>query len=284
MLIKNFIKDFKIRLKSQYPTEEISAFLYIIFDDLKKWTKTQLLINDNQSLSSDEITKLDKIIVRLQNNEPLQYILGYTEFYDMRINVAPGVLIPRQETEEFIDYNSRIYPKNSKLNILDLGTGSGCIALGLAKDFPLSKVYACDISDTALTIAKQNARQLKLNVHFFNADILNFPKQNYAEKYDLLVSNPPYVRNSEKELMNSNVLNYEPKKALFVSDKEPLIFYEAIADIGKTILKPKGRVFVEINEFLGEETKMIFKKFGYHSVEIIKDISSKDRFVNAFVG
>ena len=281
MKVKQFIKYFRDRLSGMFPPEEITALSAEIFLDLKNWNKTALFLNADEELTGEETDRLFAITQRLLINEPIQYILGYDEFFGLKIITKPGVLIPRPETEELIYALAEKYSAQSELNILDAGTGSGCIALALAKQFPKAQIYACDIADEALQIAKENAERLNLLVRFFKADLLNPSELFPPSKYDIIVSNPPYVRESEKALMQKNVLDFEPEHALFVSDDNPLIFYKALGDIAQKYLKPEGLLAVEINEFLGKETKAVLLSRGAHKVEILKDIHEKQRFILA---
>jgi release factor glutamine methyltransferase len=207
--------------------------------------------------------------------EPIQYILGETEFYGLKLNVNPAVLIPRPETEELVDWILKINSiRNAK--ILDIGTGSGCIALALKNHLKEGEISGVDISENALKVARENALQNHLNVNFFQSDILKW-KESEWDKFDIVVSNPPYVRMSEKAKMNDNVLHYEPDSALFVSDQDPLVFYRAIAAFASQYLNKNGFLFFEINEYLGEEMKVLMEGFGFESIEIRKDINSKNR-------
>ncbi|GAB2624928.1 peptide chain release factor N(5)-glutamine methyltransferase [Emticicia sediminis] len=231
------------------------------------------------------------IIERLNTNEPIQYILGETEFYGRRLLVNASVLIPRPETEELVKYivekQKKQFPvTNNQLSILDIGTGSGCIAISLAKELPNFKVTAYDISEKALETAQRNAELNKADVIFEKVDILSsqlsiINGRRSAYPLSIIVSNPPYVTKQEIDRMQKNVLDFEPHLALFVEDAEPLIFYEAIANFAFNNLTENGLVAVEINEALGEETADVFRRKGFSEVEIIKDIHQKNRFVSA---
>ena len=229
------------------------------------------------------------IIERLNNNEPIQYILGETEFYGRRFLVNDSVLIPRPETEELVKYiidkqKNQFSVKIKHLSILDIGTGSGCIAISIAKELPNFIVSAYDISKNALEIAKKNAELNKADVNFEKVDILKSPFiHSLIRSFNIIVSNPPYVKKQEIYRMQKNVLNFEPHLALFVEDSEPLIFYEAIANFAFNNLTDNGLVAVEINEALGEETANVFRRKGFSEVEIIKDMHQKDRFVSAIL-
>jgi release factor glutamine methyltransferase len=225
------------------------------------------------------------IIERLNNNEPIQYILGETEFYGRRFLVNDSVLIPRPETEELVKYiidkqKTQFSVKRKQLSILDIGTGSGCIAISIAKELPNFIVSAYDISKNALETAKKNAELNKADVNFEKVDILKPP---FIRSFNIIVSNPPYVTKQEIYRMQKNVLDFEPHLALFVEDSEPLIFYEAIANFAFNNLTDNGLVAVEINEALGEETANVFRRKGFSEVEIIKDMHQKDRFVSAIL-
>ena len=234
--------------------------------------------------SFDKAIDWAKIIDRLNTHEPIQYILGETEFYGRRFLVNDSVLIPRPETEELVKYvvDKTLRTQNSKpRTLLDIGTGSGCIAISLAKELPNFRVSAYDISEKALETAKKNAELNKADVTFEKVDILNPSFTIHHSPFTIIVSNPPYVTKHEIDRMQKNVLDFEPHLALFVEDSEPLIFYEAIANFAFNNLTDNGLVAVEINETLGEETANVFKRKGFSEVEIIKDIHQKDRFVSA---
>jgi release factor glutamine methyltransferase len=234
------------------------------------------------------------IIERLNNNEPIQYILGETEFYGRRFLVNDSVLIPRPETEELVKYiidkqKTQFSVKRKQLSILDIGTGSGCIAISIAKELPNFIVSAYDISKNALETAKKNAELNKADVNFEKVNILKPPfihsliQYPLRHSFNIIVSNPPYVTKQEIYRMQKNVLDFEPHLALFVDDSEPLIFYEAIANFAFNNLTDNGLVAVEINEALGEETANVFRRKGFSEVEIIKDMHQKDRFVSAIL-
>jgi release factor glutamine methyltransferase len=230
------------------------------------------------------------IIERLNKHEPIQYILGETEFYGRRFLVNESVLIPRPETEELVQFvienrqqaAKKLSPQPSALRtLLDIGTGSGCIAISLAKELPNFQVFAYDISEKAIETAKKNAVLNKINVIFEKVDILAERNKKLKKTFDIIVSNPPYVTKQEIERMQKNVLDFEPHLALFVENNDPLVFYEAIADFAFNNLTINGLVAVEINEILGKETIEVFIKKGFSEVCIIKDIHQKDRFVSA---
>jgi release factor glutamine methyltransferase len=210
---------------------------------------------------------------------PIQYILGETEFYGLPFYVNESVLIPRPETEELVDWIQKENYKSAELNILDIGTGSGCIAIALRHEFPSSTVDAFDVSEKALETAKQNATHNKLEVNFKAVDILNAPAFN--KKWDIIVSNPPYITENEKDTILSNVLDHEPHLALFVPDNDPLLFYREIAFFAQQYLTPAGKLYFEINRNAGNHTLELLTGMGYRDVELRKDISGNDRMVRA---
>ncbi len=274
--VRNHIKT---SLEGLYDENEIRNFTDLIFHHLLNYSKIELRLKGNEVISPHFFGLVEEIINRLRACEPIQYILGETVFYELCLAVGPGVLIPRPETEELVDWIIR-ENTGQKLRILDLGTGSGCIALALSKHLLLAEVSGADISEEALETARKNALQHHAAARFFRYDMLKpFPEP--AERYEILVSNPPYVRESEKRTMLPNVLDYEPYLALFVPDEDPLLFYRAIADLGRRILTDNGRIYCEINEFLPEETAGIFQSRGYQSVEVRKDINGRPRMIKA---
>jgi len=231
-------------------------------------------------LSEKTIDEIDfsQIIERLNRHEPLQYILGEAVFYGRKFKVNPSVLIPRPETELLIQ--EVVMQNFTSPRILDVGTGSGCIAITLKLEIPKAEIYGLDISTSALSVAEENANALKADVKFIQRDFL---KDFSTEPFDVVVSNPPYIKESEKESMRTNVLKYEPHLALFVSNDDPLLFYKAIALKSKTLLSPCGKIFVEINEQYGKKVKELFEQSRLNRVTIIKDLDGKDRLVSAQV-
>lgn len=265
-------------LSSIYSLGEINSFIYIIFEQVLSYKKIDTNINNKEIVNEESLKIIYKIVERLKNNEPIQYIFGETDFYDLEFKLNKDTLIPRPETEELVDLIIKEnFDKN--ISILDIGTGSGCIAISLKKNLPLSKVSAIDISSNAISMAKENAKRYNLELNFIEDDILN-PSKKYPI-YDIIVSNPPYIRNSEKRLMLNNVLEYEPHRALFVEDLDPLIFYREIAILGKQHLSQNGIIYFEINENLSLETKNLLEDLGYNEISIIKDINDRDRIIKA---
>ncbi len=263
-----------------YETQEAKEIVFWLMEFYLGLRKIDILSDK----SFDKAIDWAKIIDRLNTHEPIQYILGETEFYGRRFLVNDSVLIPRPETEELVKYvvDKTLRTQNLKpRTLLDIGTGSGCIAISLAKELPNFRVSAYDISEKALETAKKNAELNKADVTFEKVDILNPSFTIHHSPFTIIVSNPPYVTKQEIDRMQKNVLDFEPHLALFVEDSEPLIFYEAIANFAFNNLTDNGLVAVEINETLGEETANVFKRKGFSEVEIIKDIHQKDRFVSA---
>ena len=246
----------------------------------------QLLAEPNLQLTEEQQKWFDNAIVRLQNNEPIQHILGYTTFYGREFKCDRRALIPRPETEELVDWIindcSTLNSQLPTLNIVDIGTGTGCIALSLAKELVNAKVTALDISEEALSIARENAELLETkNVYFIKGDILNKTFNSQLSTFNFIVSNPPYVRECEKVDMEANVLDYDPHTALFVSDNDPLIFYRTIAEFALTHLAPDGALYFEINQYLGQETCDLLVALGYKNVELRKDINDNPRMIKA---
>ncbi len=255
--------------------DEICSIIYLLLEN--KFGLTKVEVMTGKEIEPVKLDYFNDIIQRINRHEPIQYVLGKAEFYGRAFAVDGSVLIPRPETELLI--RAVLKEKKFSPTILDIGTGSGCIAITLAVEIPSSEVYAIDISEEALTVAQQNAKNLKAKVNFSKFDILANEKLEHW--FDIIVSNPPYIAEREKKEMNSNVLDFEPPLALFVTDKDPLVFYKVIARRGKSLLKPGGKIFVEINERFGKELKQHFRNEGYGNVSIEKDINNKDRILMA---
>ncbi len=281
MTLKKLKTDFTASLKGIYPSEEIQSFFNILSEEYLKLSRLEIALNPQKEISENAAEKFQKAILRLKNQEPLQYIIGETEFYGLPFKVNKHTLIPRPETEELVDWilsEKTLNTQYSLLNtILDIGTGSGCIAISLAKNLSNSKVSAMDFSEEALKIAKENAVINKVEVDFIQMDILN--TKTLPKQYDIIVSNPPYVRELEKKQMQQNVLRYEPDSALYVSNDDPLLFYRTISRLAKNHLNPHGKLFFEINEYLADELTELLKFEGFQSIEIKKDIFGKNRMI-----
>jgi len=265
-------------LEPIYPLSEAKAIARMAIESVSNKKIHDAIANPQLTLSDGEITQLEYYISQLKLQKPIQYILGNTEFFGLNLKVTPSVLIPRPETEELVDWILTTHNESSP-SILDIGTGSGCIAITLAKNIPGAKVFALDISSEALEVASKNAMENGVSLTLINENILNLPAELSGSPFDIIVSNPPYVRESEKELMAPNVLENEPELALFVSDVNPLEFYKAIASVAQKHLKPKGWVYCEINEAFGIETASVFAERGFVNVTLRKDINGKERML-----
>ena len=266
-------------LRQIYTENESDSITRIILDHIGYPLKETLLRSDLVPAPS-VIKQINDILTDLRTGKPIQYVLGYTFFCDLKIEVDNNVLIPRPETEEMVDHivRSGIQPVR---RIIDLGTGSGCIAMALKARFPDADVRGVDLKAEALSLAARNSLLNDLQVNWQKMDLLDLDRLDPDEQFDLVVSNPPYVRLCEKKSMAFNVTGFEPDAALFVEDEDPLIFYRAIASFCKTHLTGTGEAWVEINEMLGKETAGIFKKEGFSRVQILRDIHEKDRYVHA---
>lgn len=264
-------------LKGLYPEREIKAFTRLILEKVCGYSFTRQLLAQDEVLNDHQRNDINQIVQRLKAFEPIQYILGETEFCGIPLRVTPSVLIPRPETEELVQWISET-EFSEKAAVLDVGTGSGCIALGIKKLIPDVNMQAVDVSDEVLEVALVNAAANHMDVDFFKADILQWELYDWG-KYDVIVSNPPYVRELEKVHMEANVLDYEPESALFVPNTDPLRFYRRIAAFAACYLKPDGWLFFEINEALGNEMKALAGGYGFSRIEIRKDLSGKDRML-----
>lgn len=267
-------------LEGLYPPEETEGFISILFSHLKQYNLTDLLLKKEEILTPAEFQNLKRIVARLKQKEPIQYILGETEFYGLPFKLTPNVLIPRPETEELVEWVLKL-KRNSSIRILDVGTGSGCIPIAVKKNWPQAQVFACDISEKALQIAKTNAGINQVEIAFFHLNILNPTLPTSFPKIDVLISNPPYVTESEKKRMGSNVLDHEPEQALFVPDDDPLRFYKALTTFAKKHLTHGGNLFWEINEAFGKECVGLLKENGFINVKLRQDINGKDRMLFA---
>lgn len=273
------IKETRLQIQQElrelYPLPEISAITNIIFKTIDESIKLHHIYDPETILSENAFERISLIINELKKGRPIQYVIGHTYFLDFRIIVNETTLIPRPETEELVDLVIR-ENKNFTGNIIDIGTGSGCIAIALARMLRSASVCATDISAEALKISEQNALNNNVKIRFLNDDILN-PLNIKDIMPEIIVSNPPYVRNSEKVFMHRNVLENEPGSALFVDDEDPLIFYKAILRWAQKNHSKGGKIYFEINEALGNEMKELLKSFGYSDIHIIKDLNGKDR-------
>lgn len=277
-MMNKIVAYIRSRLQPYYTAEEVSALSRIVCCDLLGQAPTDYYLGKDIVLSSKKEQELEDILQRLSRFEPLQYIEGRTLFLGREFWVAPGVLIPRPETEELVELMLKEIPADAR--ILDVGTGSGCIAISLAKALPDALVTAWDVSPEALSVARANARKLQANVRFVECDVLAC-QVDKAGLYDVIVSNPPYVTEAEKADMEPNVLQWEPSLALFVPDDDPLRFYRRIAVLGRDMLADGGRLYFEINRAYGREMVEMLRAMGYVGVRVEKDLSQNDRFVIA---
>jgi len=271
--VSNILSYFREELSAVADEREITSWYYISMNYLLVYNRSDCIINSNQVLNKSQLSKIKQIVAELKSHKPIQYIFGKTEFYGLKIKVNEHTLIPRPETEQLVDW----ILKENFVAALDIGTGSGCIPIALAKHTD-AKVLAIDVSEDALLIAEENAKNNEVEIDFIHQDIL---QTNYLQKVDLIVSNPPYVLESEKEKMQENVLDYEPELALFVEDKNPLIFYKKIASLASNFLNENGKLFFEINAKFGKETIEMLADIGFVNIELKKDMNDKDRMIKA---
>lgn len=277
--VKDAILFIKSQLKNFYPDREVSCFVTIIFEFLLNYTKTDIHLNHNTKISEPTFLQIADIVSQLKNYRPVQYITGKTWFFNFELTVSEGVLIPRPETEELVSWILEDAEKKN-ITILDIGTGSGCIAIAIAGNLPDATVHAFDSSDKCITTARKNARLNNIKAVFFKDDIFN-PENTGGFKYDIIVSNPPYVTEREKASIEKNVLDFEPHNALFVPDNDPLKFYRAIAGFSKSNLVNGGKLYYEINENKSYEVCTMLENMGFRTVESKKDINGKPRMVRA---
>ena len=264
-------------LATAYSDGEIKALTRILATELLGVSQMAFYLKDDITLTTEQQALLDNAIERLAKHEPIQYILGYSDFCGLRFKVTPATLIPRPETSELVEWIAN--ESNGTENILDIGTGSGCIAVSLAHKVPQSKVTAWDISNDALAVATENSNANGCDVAFEQVDILAY--QPNDEQFDIIVSNPPYIKENEKIAMHNNVLDWEPHTALFVPDNDPLLFYRAIAEKATTMLRPGGKLYFEINRSHGNETCAMLASLGYTDIELRKDFADNDRMIRA---
>lgn len=279
----NLVRDIRNyyceQLCSIYDKNESNTLILILFEYYFNINRIKMSLEPELRLSESEMLKLHFAVKDLLKNKPIQYIIGETEFCDLKFKVNENVLIPRPETSELVRLIANSHQPSTISNILDIGTGSGCIAISLAKMIPQSNVYALDISEKALDVAKENAINNNVNITFIQDDILTKTQTLTQTKFDIIVSNPPYVRELEKVDMHNNILQWEPHNALFVSDEDPLIFYRSILEFSKKHLKENGEIWFEINEYLGKEMKALCEEVGLSNIEIYKDFRDKERFL-----
>lgn len=277
-MFENPVDYIRTHLSEMFSLGEIRAFTTLILKEECNISFSDIIACKFTELSDNEKQNIISIVQRLQNGEPIQYIIGHTEFYGLDFKVTPSVLIPRPETEELVEW-ILLETKQVNPHILDIGTGSGCIAIALAKKMKYATVDAWDVSAEALEVAKHNALTNSVSVKFSEVDVLEV--LSFDKKFDVIVSNPPYIKDCEKEVMNKNVLDFEPHEALFVSDNDALIFYIRIADIAMQQLNKNGWIYFEINQANGQEVVQLLQARGFIDVELKKDLSGNDRMVRA---
>jgi release factor glutamine methyltransferase len=280
--IHSFKNYFFKKLELLYDTAEVEQLYFLTFYYFKGWSKVELRMNERLLLSESELLKLNSYVKRLANFEPIQHIFSKAEFFDLKFYVNENVLIPRQETEELVHLILE-QSKGQRKNLLDIGTGSGCIPIAIAVHNKAITVSAIEVSQKAISIAKRNAEDNKVNLSLYNCDVLTLENLNsiIPHSLDIIVSNPPYVTIKEKDQMHKNVLEFDPHLALFVEDNTPLIFYDKISNLAYNKLSVGGELYFEINEYYGQETKELVKSLGFTKVFLIKDLNEKDRIIHA---
>lgn len=277
LTIKQIFDSIRTKLSLYFVADEVNTLSRILLEFYLKVNFHKVYTEPTFLVNAQSAAQLQDAVERLTKSEPIQYILGETEFYGLRFLVNSSVLIPRPETEELVQWAIDDI-KKSELRVLEVGTGSGCIAVSLAKNLPACKVVAVDISESALHVASQNALTNGVDVQFIKADVFD-DALFYLPKFDVIISNPPYVTESERVLMNKNVLDFEPQIALFVPDSNPLKFYSRIAEVALNLLNDNGLMYFEINEAYSFQTKLMLQNLGFRKVEVRKDIFDKDRMI-----
>ena len=280
MLVKTYKSLFQKELSSLYDAMEIESFFFLILEQFRNLKRIDLALQPDLEFSEAEISQWNLVLEQLKQEIPIQYILGKTHFYGLEFQVNPNVLIPRPETEELVDWIIKTNSNGnlSTIKIIDIGTGSGCIAISLAKNLPNASVFALDVSKKALEMAQINALQNETKITFIENNILE--TTSFEQQFDVIVSNPPYVRNLEKAEIKKNVLENEPHLALFVADDDALLFYRKIAQIAMKNLQPSGQLYFEINQYLGKETFDLLADLGFQNIELRQDIYGNDRMIS----
>lgn len=279
MTTHQVISDIKSALAAAYPEGEVRAFVRILFEEWMHYSTVDIYMRADSEVPPFVVEKMRHAVQRLLRHEPIQHIVGVAHFHGHRFAVSKHTLIPRPETEQLVDM---IVDRNQDvpdLSVLDIGTGSGCIACSLARALRFAEVHAFDISQPALDLAAENARNLGVKVAFHHVDILNAVPQ--PQQFHIIVSNPPYICMHEQQLMEDNVLRYEPHSALFVPDNDPMLFYRAIARYASVALKPGGKLYFEINAAYGNDTANLLSNFHFADIEVVRDFYGRDRFVSA---
>jgi release factor glutamine methyltransferase len=287
-------RSLKEQLQAIYSKDEAAIITTMVLENITGYSKSELISKKDLSLTKDQIERLEQYKKRLETNEPVQYVLSTAWFYGMKLFVDKNVLIPRPETEELVNWivsdvkakGINVFDKHISdadlttiLKILDIGTGSGCIALALKKEMPLAEVWGCDISEEALNVARRNGSELDIRVDFQGIDFLDLDQQKLLPTVDIIVSNPPYIPAQHKEGMDPNVVNFEPHRAIFVPDNDALIFYKAIINLSAHRLYNGGKIYCEIHEDLGKPVVQLFKEAGFSKIDLRKDMQGKDRMI-----
>lgn len=291
MTIHEAQQQLLFKLYNIYDNREAAAITNMVMENITEWKKIDRVVNKNTPLSLPKIELLKKYTEELLSHKPVQYVLHEAWFAGMKFYVDEHVLIPRPETEELVDWvvrevgsgmaDGRWAMIEKPFTILDIGTGSGCIPIALKKKLPYAEIYSCDISEAALYVAKQNAIYNNADIHFMHLDFINQKERSSLPPFNIIVSNPPYIPMKDKETMHQNVISYEPHLALFVEDRDPLIFYEATADFSKKKLQANGKIFVEIHEEQAPHIKKLFSLKGFSEIEIKNDMQGKERMIKA---
>ena len=281
MQLNEFKQVFFFDLSKLYATTEIQSFFNILIESKLNLTRVDVALSPTIKLNKEEFVYFQKALSNLKNSVPIQYIIGETSFYRLQFKVNNNVLIPRPETEELVEWIIKDSKNIPNIKILDIGTGSGCIAISLAKNLPNATVFALDVSEKALEIAQNNAKTNNVTVHFLKENVLKI--NSLPDSFDIIVSNPPYVRDLEKKQIQKNVIDYEPHIALFVKNDNPLLFYKKISELAKTHLTQHGSLYFEINQYLGSETVALLADKGFKNIELKKDIFKVDRMIKALL-
>lgn len=277
MTLKQLYRQFLEKLRTRYSEGEADVMTGRVFEHFAALTRADVLKDPDKTLTHPVVTKLENAFAQLLDHRPLQYVLGEAWFYKLKFKVNENVLIPRPETEELVDMAIKENSRNDPM-ILDIGTGSGCIAVSIKKNIPHSTVFAVDTSEAALNVAMENAKANDTGVHFIQLDILDAEKREQLPDLDIIISNPPYIPEEEKSKLDKNVVEYEPHLALFVPDKDPLLFYKAIAALGRTHLNSNGKIYLEVHEDHAWEARSLFIG-SYKTAEVIKDMFGRDRML-----
>ena len=279
MEIKKYKVLFQNELSSFFDAMEIDQFFYLTLEKKHQLKRVDLALNPNYEISVEEKQYWDSVLIQLKTQKPIQYILGETSFFGLTFLVNEHTLIPRPETEELVQWILETNPANSQISLLDIGTGTGCIPITLKKNLPKATVFASDVSEKALEVATKNASKNQVDITFLQNNILSTTR--LEQQFDVIVSNPPYVRELEKKEINPNVLQFEPHLALFVADNDALLFYRKIAQLAQEYLQPNGQLFFEINQYLGTEMVALVASYGFTAIELRQDIYGNDRMLRA---